>query len=416
MMTMFSVNLKKNGKRIGILKTKSGAIDTPFFMPDATRGFVKSLSKNDLEMTGVGPMVVNTYHLYLNPGVDIIKKAICLKSRKPLVDARRGNIHNFMNWQKPLLSDSGGYQVFSLIHKNPKMGKITENEVIFKSPIDGSEHILTPEKAIQIQFDLGVDMMVCLDDPAPNFYPERKIKNAVERTIRWAERCMIEYKKQLKIRKIKKENRPLIFCVVQGGGYLNLRKKCVDELIKIGFSAKGGPALGWDGYGFGARHLDAEGNFMEEILRETASFIPENSLRFALGVGTPEDIVRCVNMGWDMFDCVIPTREGRHGRLFVWDRQSEFQISNLKFQNKSNPPINGQSPKFYTTINISNKKFKEDFSPVDENCECELCRNYTKSYLSHLFAVKDPLAQRLASIHNLSFYLQLMKLLQSEKK
>ncbi len=375
---MFEIIKKEEKKRLGVLKTKSGEIKSPFFMPDATYGFVRSLSKDDLEKNGVEPMVVNTYHLYLQPGTDLIKKA--------------KGIHGFMNWDSPLLSDSGGYQVFSLIHKNPKMGEINDDGVIFRSPLDGSKHEITPEKSIQIQFDLGVDMIVCFDDPPPNSDSKAKITRAVERTIAWAERCMIEYKKQLKVRKIKKEKRPLIFCVIQGGEYLDLRKKCVEELIKIGFSAQGGPALGWDGYGFGARHLDAEGNFLEEVLRFTADLIPDQALRFALGVGTPEDIVRCANMGWDMFDCVIPTREGRHGRLFI--RKNNFQ--NLVGD-------------FYETININNEKYKEDFSVIDDNCDCELCRNYSKSYLRYLFVKKEPLAMRLAAMHNLKFYMDLMK-------
>jgi queuine tRNA-ribosyltransferase len=369
-------NIKK--KRLGTVKTKNGEIKTPFFMPDATYGFVRSLGKNDLKKIGVDPMVINTYHLYLQPGTNLIKKA--------------KNIHGFMNWNRPLLSDSGGYQVFSLVHKNPEMGKITDDGVIFRSPLDGSKHVITPEKSIQIQFDLGVDMMVCFDDPPPNSSSKEKIAKAVDRTLAWAERCMIEYKKQIKARKIKKEKRPLIFCVIQGGEYLDLRKKCVEELTKIGFSTQGGPALGWDGYGFGARHLDAEGNFMEEVLRFTADLIPENALRFALGIGTPEDIVRCANMGWDMFDCVIPTREGRHGKLFI--RKNNFQ--NLK-------------GKFYETININNEKYKEDFSAVDKHCDCELCQNYSRSYLRYLFAKKEPLAMRLAAMHNLKFYMDLMQ-------
>lgn len=359
-------------------------------MPDATRGFVKSLSNVDLEKIGVGPMVVNTFHLYLQPGTELIKKA--------------DGVHGFMYWDAPLLSDSGGYQIFSLIHKNPKNGKITDEKATFKSPLDGSMHEITPEKSIQIQFDLGVDMMVVLDDVPPNNYSKEKIKDAVERTIKWAERCMIEYKRQLKIRKIKNEDRPLIFCVIQGGQYSDLRKMCAEELIKIGFSAKGGPALGWDGYGFGARHIDAEGNFMEEAVRETAELIPENSLRFALGVGTPEDIVKFVSLGWDMFDCVIPTREGRHGRLFIWNPGTE--LSNLEELSSRKP--------FYETININNEKFKEDFNPIDKNCNCELCQNHTRAYLKHLFAIGDPLAMRLASIHNLKFYMKLMEKLRNE--
>ncbi|TSD01631.1 MAG: Queuine tRNA-ribosyltransferase [Parcubacteria group bacterium Athens0714_25] len=330
------MNLFRRGKaRIKKIQTKSGELEAPFFMPDATRGFVKSLSGKDLEEAGVVPMVVNTYHLFLRPEMDLIK--------------RSGGIHKFMNWNGPLLSDSGGYQVFSLIHKNPKMGKITDDGAEFRSPLSGKKHYITPEKAIQIQFDLGVDMMVCLDDPPPNSYTKEKIEAAVERTLAWARRCMIEYKKQIKERKIEKENRPLIFCVIQGGEYLDLRKKCVEELIEIGLSEEGGPAMRWDGYGFGARHVDSEGNFLAEVLEYTADLIPENSLRFALGIGTPEDIVRSVQFGWDMFDCVIPTREARHGRIFLW---------------KSND-LNGD---FYETINISNSKFKDDFNPIEKEC------------------------------------------------
>ena len=367
---MFNLEKKKIG-RVGKIITKNGEISTPFFMPDATRGFVRSIDNGILNEIGLEAILINTYHLFLNPGMEIIKKA--------------GDAHKFMHWEKPLLSDSGGYQVFSLIHKNPKLGRITDDEVIFHSPTDGSKHILTPEIAIQIQFDLGVDMMVCLDDPPPNEYPREKIALAVERTISWADRCKKEYERQIEARKIEKKDRPLIFGVVQGGEYLDLRKHCTEELVKIGF----------DGYGFGARHIDAEGKFMEEVVKETANYIPENALRFALGVGTPEDIVRCFSYGWDMFDCVIPTREGRHGRLFL---------------RKNGEAINVEAGKsFYETININNGKYKDDFSPISENCDCELCKNHTHAYLHHLFSSKEMLGMRLSAIHNLKFYVDLMR-------
>lgn len=369
------------------IKTKNGELETPFFMPDATRGFIKLLSSDDLKNAGVAPMVVNTYHLYLYPGTDIIKKA--------------GGIHRFMHYYKPLLSDSGGYQVFSLIHKNSKMGEITDNEVVFRSPINGSKHILTPEKSIQIQFDLGVDMMVCLDDPVPSHYSKKMIDKAVDRTITWAERCMIEYNRQLKKRKIDEKNRPLIFCVIQGGGYIDLRKKCAKELKSIGRKLK----RDWDGYGFGSRHIDKNGKFMKNVLKKTAEFIPENSLKFALGVGSPSDILECVKMGWDMFDCVIPTREGRHGRLFV--RKDNFEPYLAEQMNSKTDT--GEKKLFYKSINIGNEKYKDDFNPVDKNCKCELCQNYSRAYLSHLFKSKDPLGMRLAAAHNLCFYLELMR-------
>ncbi|MGW8185035.1 MAG: tRNA guanosine(34) transglycosylase Tgt [Candidatus Moraniibacteriota bacterium] len=368
------------------INTKSGALKTPFFMPDATRGFVKFLNNDDIKKTGIVPMVVNTYHLFLHPGMEIIKKA--------------GGVHKFMNYHKPLLSDSGGYQVFSLIHKNPKMGKIIDNEVIFRSPTSGEKHIITPEKSIQIQFDLGVDMMVCFDDPPPNNYSKEKISAAVERTIRWAKRCLIEYNKQIKKRKLDEKSRPLIFAVVQGGEHVDLRKRCVDGLVEVSKEI----GRDWDGYGFGARHVDENGIFLEEILRATASFIPEKALRFALGVGTPEDIVRCYPMGWDMFDCVIPTREGRHGKLFL--RNEKIKIADLLSAKKRG------SYKFYKTVSIKNSKFKKDFSAVDKNCDCELCQNHTRAYLNHLFKSGDPLGMRLASIHNLRFYAKLIKELQ----
>ncbi|OGI16366.1 MAG: hypothetical protein A3J63_02095 [Candidatus Moranbacteria bacterium RIFCSPHIGHO2_02_FULL_40_12b] len=401
---MFRIISKKDGKRTGEIKTRKGVLKTPFFMPDATRAFVKSLGNDDLKKSGVEVLCVNAYHLYLQPGLEIIKKA--------------GGIHKFMNWDGPVISDSGGYQIFSLIHKNPEMGKITDDEVIFRSPLDGKKHILTPEKSIQIQFDLGVDMMVCLDDPPPNYYPKEKIKKAVERTLNWAERCKTEYEKQIKERKISEKERPLLFGVIQGGEHLDLRKYCAEDLVKIGFN----------GYGFGARHVDKDGNFLEKVLRYTADLIPEEALRFALGVGTPEDIVKCASYGWDMFDCVIPTREGRHGRLFIWKKnpslpemlripkQAGLRCGGvLPFEKgeKSSPfKKGGLEGDFYKTININNGIYRSDFKPVDKNCGCELCQNYTRAYLRHLFSAKEPLAMRLASIHNLYFYLKLMELLQ----
>ncbi|MFA5159874.1 MAG: tRNA guanosine(34) transglycosylase Tgt [Candidatus Omnitrophota bacterium] len=342
------------------IKTNHGKLLAPFFMPDATRGFVKLLTKDDVERSGTKALVVNTFHLYLQPGLKIIEKA--------------GGLHKFMNWDKPLLSDSGGFQVFSLIHKNPQMGKITDEKVIFRSPLDGSRHELTPEKSIQIQFTLGVDMMVCLDDCPPNEFNRRDLELAVNRTVAWAKRCKVEYEKQLKKRHISKAKRPLLFSVIQGGAEIDLREKCARELVKIGF----------DGYGFGARPIDSQGNFLEEVLQKTADFIPEKAIRFALGIGTPEDIKRCAAMGWDIFDCVIPTREGRHGRLF--------------FKTKNN----------YQTKNINNAKFQTDFSKINPSSRLAELKFLSKAYLHHLFRLNEPLGQRIAALNNLEFYNDLM--------
>jgi queuine tRNA-ribosyltransferase len=371
--------------RRGVLKTGAGNIRTPFFMPDATRAAVRGTTTKEIHSVGIEAMVVNTYHLMLQPGESLIKNA--------------GGIHQFMGWNGPILSDSGGYQIYSLIHRNPEMGKITEDGAEFKSVLDGSKHLLTPERAIAIQFDLGVDMMVALDDPRPNDAPETEIAEAVERTIRWAKRCREEYDRQVVVRGLTEETRPLLFGVVQGGMFPELRTKCAEGLTQIGF----------DGYGFGGRHVDSDGIFLEEIVRHTASVIPKDSIRFALGVGTPEDIVRCHALGWDMFDCVIPTREGRHGRLFLWRNQSKVEVV------ETGHALSLRGNLFYETINIYNERFTEDFSPVDSNCDCPLCRNHTRAYLRHLFRVNDPLGSRLASTHNLRFYVRLMEMLRDEK-
>ena len=351
-----------------IINTRKGVINTPFFMPDATRGLVKFLSVDEVKGAGIGALVVNTLHLYLDPGMKIIKKA--------------GGIHKFMNWDGPLLSDSGGYQVFSLIHKNPKMGKIDDAGATFKSPSDGSMHVLTPEKSIQIQFDLGVDMMVCLDDCPPNEFSREQIENAIARSLKWALRCKIEYAKQIKKRKITAKKRPLLFAVVQGGQYPDLREQAAKDLMKIGF----------DGYGFGGRHFDKDGKFLSEALEAVLKPLPEKSLKFALGIGAPEDIVRCYNMGWEMFDCVMPTREGRHGKLFYF-----------------NPKKKITQKDFYHTINIGNSRFATDFSPINPKSQIKDLKKNSLAYLHHLFRINDPLGSRLASLNNLEFYAELIK-------
>jgi queuine tRNA-ribosyltransferase len=368
---MFDISTKKDKARTGVLHTRKGDLMTPFFMPDATRASVRGLTVEQLKSVGIVPMVVNTYHLYLQPGMELMK--------------RSGGVHEFMQWDGPLLSDSGGYQVYSLIHKNAQMGKITEEGAVFKSVLDGSRHLLTPEKAIQIQFDLGVDMMVLLDDPRPNNSSKDVFSEAIKRTVRWAQRCKEEFDHQIIARGLTDATRPLLFGVVQGGPFFDLRHECAEGLI----------AVGCDGYSFGGRHVDMDGVFMEEMVAKTASFIPEDSPRFALGIGTPEDIVRCHALGWDMFDCVIPTREGRHGRLFLWDVSEEKTESLV-------------GKEFYHTINIGNAQHRNDFSPIDPTCDCYACKNHTRAYIQHLFRVKEPLGAQLAALHNLRFFMRLM--------
>lgn len=361
------IQSKKSLARICMVETAHGTLETPFFMPDATYGVVKHLSVEELEKIGVPAMVVNTYHLYLNPGVDRIKKI--------------GGIHKLMAYKKPLLSDSGGFQIFSLIHKNNfKSGKILADKVIFSSPLDGSRHELTPEKSIQIQFDLGTDMVVCLDDCRPNDVDQQQASAAVKRTVAWAKLCKQEYDRQIKKRHLKGKFKPLLFGVVQGGIFPTLRQECAASLATIGF----------DGLGYGARPVDEKGIFLADVLNTTAVNIPDNYLKFALGVGTPEDILRCVKLGWDMFDCVIPTREGRHGRL--------YQFSDCV-----------SSKNFYNVLNINGAQFKNNLEPINKKSALPELQIYSKAYLHHLFKIKEPLAQRLATLNNLEFYTNLLQ-------
>ncbi len=374
-MVMFKIlkQSKLSRARLGQIKTNRGVIETPFFMPDATRAVIKNTSLADIEKLSAPALVINTLHLYLNPGLKIIKRA--------------GGINRFMAWSGPLLSDSGGYQVFSLIYRNHKFGKILNDRVIFKSPLDGRAHDFSPEKSIRIQFDLGASMVVCLDDCPPNDLKPIELEQSVGRTIDWAKRCKAEYERLLKLRKIGPAKRPLLFAVIQGGADLKLRRHCAAELMKIGF----------DGYGFGARPVDGQGKLLTEVLNYTADLIPEENIRFGLGIGLPDDIVRCVRLGWDMFDCVIPTREGRHGKLFLW--------------NTSPYPLlirRGKERGFYHTVNINNAKFKDDFSPINVKSKLPELRQYSKAYLRHLFKINEPLGARLASLNNFEFYLELM--------
>lgn len=359
----------KSGLREGKISLKSGELHTPLFMPDATRGFVKLISPEEIAKTQTQAMVVNTFHLYLQPGVELIKDA--------------GGIHAFSGWSRPLISDSGGFQVFSLIHGNAKMGYITDEMVRFKSPLDGSWHDFSPEKAIQIQFDLGVDMMICLDDCPPNEFSRAQLEDSVNRTIAWAKRSKAEYGRQLKRRGLKGKDRPLLFSVIQGGEDLDLRKDCASALKKIGF----------DGYGFGGRPVDGDGKLLEKLLSECAKLIPENAIRFALGVGMPKDIATCMAMGWDLFDCVIPSREGRHGKLYALEEDYG-----------------------YKSINIYNAKFKEDHEKINKNSNFWDLRNNSLSYLHHVFKSNDGLGPRLGGLNNLEFYQKYIELIKDKLK
>lgn len=378
---MFQIKSQKGDRRRGLIKTKSGVIKTPFFMPIATKAAVKNLIPDEVKKLGSQILLSNTYHLWLRPGDDIIKKA--------------GGLRRFMNWNGPILTDSGGFQIFSLGERAKsrygKSGvKLTDEGAEFSDPISGKKYFMTPEKSIEIQLNLDSDIIMMLDDCAEFPASRRRAEEVVTRSNAWAERCLSYFKKKTKNQKKK----PLIFAIVKGSNYEDLRRRSVEAMVKLNF----------DGYAIGDMVPMKE---LTSVLEYTLPLLPENKPRYVMGIGRPEEIVSAVNQGADMFDCVIPTREGRHGRLFIRKKRSA-----LNFILKGKRRLD-RSQSFYETININNEKYKNDFSSVDKNCDCLLCQKYTRAYLRHLFATEEPLALRLASIHNLKFYLDLMKKLRS---
>jgi queuine tRNA-ribosyltransferase len=349
-----------------IFKFKNGTLPTPVFFPDATRAVVKSIDTTDLESTKTPGILVNTFHLWQELGVDVLKKF--------------GGVREFMNWKGAVISDSGGFQVMSVIKSKNIKGKITDEGAIFY-PSKNKKKILTPEKSIEFQTKLGSDMVVVLDDftdPLSN-YEEAKV--SVERTIDWAKRSKKEFEKIFK----GKTERPYILGVVQGGEFQDLREYCTKELVKIGF----------DGLGFGGWPITQGGEFDYESAKSIVAHTPEDYFLYGLGVGKPEEVVGCAKLGFNIFDCVLPTRDARHERLYVYNFDSIDQIS-----------LNANN--FYSFFTPGKEKYYKDTSPVSTACDCVLCKNYSRAYLSHLFRVGDFTAGRLSTIHNLRFYSILM--------
>ena len=334
----------------------------PVFFPDATRGLVKSLDTTDIENTKTNGILVNTYHLYKDLGIDYIKA--------------RGGIKKFMDWKGFVISDSGGFQVGSLIKMNPTKGFVNDKGATFKP--DGEKIVkLTPELSMEFQMELGVDMVVVLDDftDPKATYDEAKI--SVDRTINWARRAKETYDFLCKKNKLEGDKKPYILGVVQGGYFQDLRVYCAEELVKIGF----------DGFGYGGWPMTKEGVFDLESAKTIADNTPKDYLLYGLGIGKPEDIVALCKLGYDIFDCVLPTRDARHGRAYV------FKGENYK----------------YEYIILTRGKMMDDDNPLSSDCDCLTCKRYTRSYLAHLFKTGDPTAGRLITIHNLRFYSMLME-------
>lgn len=343
----------------------------PVFFPDATRGLIKSLDTSDIESTKTKGILVNTYHLYKDLGIDYIKA--------------RGGIKKFMDWNGFVISDSGGFQVGSLIKMNPSAGNVNNKGAIFK-PVGEKIVKLTPEKSIEFQLELGSDMVVVLDDftDPKATYDEAKI--SVDRTILWAKRSKEEFDKICLTRKHEAYSKPLILGVVQGGFFQDLRKYCAKELVKIGF----------DGFGYGGWPINDDKTFDYKSAKTIAENAPKGYLLYGLGIGMPDEIVELVKMGYTIFDCVLPTRDARHGRAYVYDASS---IEDIKLDNDN----------FYEFLDLTKGKMMEDDRPLSDKCDCITCKRYTRSYIAHLFRVNDFTAGRLLTIHNLRFYSMLME-------
>ena len=352
------------------LITPHGEIALPAFFPDATYGTVRATGMTAVESTGTPGMVMNTYHLYNRPGARLIKSL--------------GGLHRFTGWDKAMLTDSGGFQLFSLIRENPAYGEIRRNEIVFRPERGNEKMTFTPEKCVQSQLQFGSDIMMALDVCTHPDDPMDVQRQSVDSTIRWGARCREEYDRQTK----RMDKKPLLFGIVQGGADSELRMQCGRELEQIGF----------DGYGFGGWPLDSEGSMRYDILKAAADAMPDNKVKYAMGLGRPEEIVKLTQMGYTLFDCVIPTREARHQRLYA-------------FKSGMDNPQGVREDSFYNFIYILDDKHCRDDRPVDESCDCELCRRYPRAYLHHLFKMGDSQAYELATTHNLRFYARLMEFL-----
>ena len=334
---------KETGARYGILHTPHGDCEVPMFMPVGTLATVKTLSPEELKEMGAGTILGNTYHLSIRPGADIVAKA--------------GGLHKFMNWDGPILTDSGGFQVFSLAENR----KITEEGVEFRNHLNGDKLFFSPEVSIGIQEKLGSDIAMSFDECIPWPADYNYVKKSTERTLRWAKRGLLAHKKEDQA----------LFGIVQGGDYEDLRKMCAEELVKMDFP----------GYSIGGTSIGEPKEKFFEMVEYAIKYLPEDKPRYVMGIGSIDYVLGSIERGVDMFDCVLPTRLARHGALMT----------------------------SHGRVNIKNEKYKEDFTPLDDKCDCYCCKNYTKAYLRHLYICDETFGKRLLSIHNVRFLIHLVE-------
>jgi queuine tRNA-ribosyltransferase len=335
--------------RVGVMTTAHGQVNTPAFMPVGTQGTVKTLSPLDLEEVGAEIILCNAYHLYLRPGPEVVAQA--------------GGLQSFIGWHHPILSDSGGYQVFSLADLN----KVSEEGVTFQSHLDGSYHLFTAEKVIEIQHALGADIIMCFDECTTFPSTHREAQASADLTLRWAQRCQQEHARLNAVQ----DRGQALFGIVQGSTYADLRVRNARTLVDMGFP----------GYALGGLSVGEPKSAMYEMIDATMSHLPANKPRYLMGVGMPEDLVEAVSRGVDLFDCVIPTRNARNGSVFT--RQGPLVVKNAEFA--------------------------ADFQPLDSSCGCYTCRHFSRAYLRHLFQSGEILAPRLATLHSVYFFMELMK-------
>ncbi len=339
----------ETGARAGVIHTDHGDIETPIFMPVGTQGTVKTQSSQELVENNAQIILGNTYHLYLRPGGELIRRA--------------GGLHRFMNWPRAILTDSGGYQVFSL----QDLRKLSAEGVRFQSHVDGSRHLFTPENVVDIQRELGPDIMMVLDECTPYPCSFEYAEKSHQLTVEWAKRARQRFFETEELFGY----RQFQFGINQGSTYPELREKNLEELLQLDF----------DGYAIGGLAVGEPKSELYKMTEFVASRMPKNKPRYLMGVGKPEDLVEVMARGVDMFDCVLPTRNARNGTVFTWEGR----------------------------LVLKNAAYREDFRPIDETCTCAVCRNYTRAYIRHLFSVGEVLALRLATYHNIHFYLELVR-------
>lgn len=353
--------------------TSHGAISLPAFLPDATFGQVRGLDAQDLAACGVQAVMMNSYHLMQKPGTTVISAL--------------GGLHAFSGWQGPIFTDSGGFQAYSLIRQNSSFGTFSENGILLKDTARGKKIELTPEKSMQIQWKLGADVLFCLDDCTHVDDVDSEQLLSVDRTVRWAKRCKQEFQRLQEQSKKEEDKQRKLFAVVQGGGSREHRKYCADQLLEIGF----------DGYGYGGWPLDKEGNLVEDMVRYTRELIPPQFPMHALGIGHPYNLVQTYQLGYQLFDCAMPTRDARHGRLY-----------------RLRGNISATDHHWLDYIYAQDEKHIRDKKPIDPTCSCPVCQQYSLGYIHHLHQINESLFIRLATLHNLFFMTRIIRHLRGE--